>query len=172
MAENNSSEIVARAASVMPVIEGALAFIVISFVGVTWPSIPHDKAHDAFTLVYASGAHFLFSFLLVTPMMLIATSTRSAGLHIGMVLGLFAYVFWSLNEQHRALSNLFLPGPWALPLPGCEAISAAMRAVTGSSEVALYFSPFLLGVAVAIITGMPLMLVMRPKASPAPRARR
>lgn len=131
-----------RAAAAMPVIEGALAFIVISFVATVWPSIPPDRGRDAFIVVYASGAHFIFSYLLAAPMFALAGRLKSPSSGAAMTIGLASYVFWSLILQHRGLANLLLDSPWSIPLPFADSICVAMERVLGE-QLAFFFGPLI-----------------------------
>jgi hypothetical protein len=141
---------VLRAAGAMPVIEGALAFIVISFVATVWESIPADRRHDAFVVVYASGAHFIFSFALAGPMFALSTRLRSAAAGAAMTLALMGYVFWSLILQHRGLANLLLDSPWSIPMPFADGVAASLTRGMGE-HFAFYLGPVVFAYGVLLV---------------------
>lgn len=136
---------VARAATALPVIEGALALIVIAFIGQVWPHIPPERTLTAFVLVYACGAHFIFSFLVSVPGMVICRRAGNLAWRIAVLVGLFGYAFWSLNEQHRALANLMLDQPWRIPLPLVPELSTLLSYVLGGDSNSLFAAPLVLG---------------------------
>jgi hypothetical protein len=158
--ETVGNNAVLQAATAMPVIEGALAFIVIGFVGQAWDSIPAELGRQAFVLVYASGAHFLFSFLFAVPAMVICrhNDRRQFAIDFGLLAGLFAYVFWSLNEQHRELANLLIDPPWQIPLPLGNELSSLLQAISGGPDYRLFLSPLIFAWIVAAIVGAVLWL--------------
>jgi len=141
----------------MPVIEGALAFIVISFVATVWESIPADRRHDAFVVVYASGAHFIFSFVLAGPTFALANRLQSAAAGAAMTFGLVAYVFWSLILQHRGLANLLLDRPWSIPMPFADQVSASLAGLLGE-HFAFYLGPVIFGYAILAVAMVVLWL--------------
>jgi hypothetical protein len=138
-----------RAATAMPVIEGALAFIVISFVAAVWENIPVAHHRDAFVVVYASGAHFIFSFGIAAPSLALSHWLRSRAASAALMLGLFAYVFWSLILQHRGLANLLLEERWTIPMPYADTASSLLERAMGSGEFAFYLGPLMFSYALA-----------------------
>lgn len=136
---------VSRAAGVLPIIEGALAALVITFIAQVWHAIPPEHGKDAFVLIYASGAHFIFSFLLVAPGIVICRQVNSLAINVAFLVGLFAYLFWSLNEQHSALANLLITPAWQIPLPLAPELSSLLRMVLGGEANSLFIGPLVLG---------------------------
>jgi hypothetical protein len=159
-------ESLSHAARIIPVVEGAIATIVIVFVAQVWHAVPPAKGHDAFVLIYASGAHFLFSFLFIVPGLLVSSRTRSVPLDTGLFAGLFAYVFWSLNEQHRELADLLIEPSWRIPLPMGEELSHLLETMSGGPDFRLFLSPLVLAWLVALLVAavVGLVRIFLPKA--------
>lgn len=140
--EGQKNSAVDRAATAMSVIEGALAFIVISFVATVWESIPTERGNDAFVVMFGSGAHFLFSFGIVAPILAVPNRLKSGAMGIAMMLALFGYVFQSLILQHRGLAGLLLDEPWTIPIAPAAAICTALDGIFGA-QFALYIGPLI-----------------------------
>lgn len=155
----HSTQFVLRGGTTLPVIEGALAFVVISFIAQTWPNIPSDKQYLAFVLIYGCGAHFIFSFFAAIPFLYIANKVNSTFFNLTLMLAMFAYVFWSLNEQHHALSALLIEPHWEIPLPFGEQLYDFLRSTLGSNSTALYFAPLLISYTVAIVLSIPSIII-------------
>jgi hypothetical protein len=151
MADAEPARASSRAATAMPVIEGALAFIVIGFIASAWESIPEAHHNDAFVVVFASGAHFIFSFLFAAPAMAAAPRIQGGFSSFSLMLGLYAYVFWSLIVQHCALAELFLAGQWRIPIPFADVVANAFNTALGGPEMALYFGPLVLAYLVTVV---------------------
>lgn len=150
MADNTSRyEGAARATTAMPVVEGALAFIVISFVATVWESISPERQTFAFEVVFGSGAHFIFSFLIVTPAFVLSSRMKS-GVAGAFTLAMLSYVFWSLILQHRGLANMLLPERWRIPIPFANEINDAMESVLGP-QITFFFGPLIFSYVVLTI---------------------
>jgi hypothetical protein len=156
-----SDSVLTYSASTMPVVQGALALIVISFIGQVWPNIPPTNHQDAFLLIFASGAHFIFSFFIVAPAALLFSRRGSMASHFGFTVGIFFYTFWSLIVQQRALANLLLTDKWNIPLPFGDGFADLWAVALGSETTALYFSPLLSAYLVAIAVTIVLFPLLR-----------
>ncbi len=154
----DGSSTLSYAATTLPVVQGALALIVITFLGQVWPNIDPSKRLAAFELVYACGSHFIFSFAIAAPAALFLSRVQQSAVAVAFTIGLYSYTFWSLNVLHQGLANLLLDQRWAIPLPLGDSIWKFFITVFGTESTAQYLSPlfvsYLVALALSVVFGL------------------
>ena len=119
----------------------ALAFIVISFVSNTWESIPAPNRYFAFTLISASGSHFISTLGYILPGMLLWRTFPRATNAVAICMGGISYIYSALILQHWGLTKCLLPMAWKSVFPFGQYLIAMTN--DGRSEAVFYFAPMI-----------------------------
>ena len=151
---NMSTFITVRGGAILATAMGALAFIVITFIAEAWESIPDENKADAFVLINASGAHFLFSIFMVAPFVVLARILNGWHMSSASSLASFLYAYWALLIQHKGLTDILLQEEWVSIFPFAGMVLPLLYGQAG--EWMFYFLPLIFAWGV----GIPALVVL------------